>query len=244
LLGEILPAAVDDAFMHTSLAEASRWPEMIATTELLTVVVADHHPLFLTSIERTIEAHSELELVGSACDGIAALGMIRRLRPDVAVVDVIMPELDGQGVMRAVTAEQLDTRLLILCEGIDADAARRLLSAGASGYLSKEADGSQILTAVIDIARGRIVVEPRIQSALLEGLRNAADAQIGPSRLSVRELQTLDLTSRGLGAKTVAVQLSVSPHTIHTNLRRIYGKLGVCTQAGAVGEAMRRGLLR
>lgn len=216
---------------------------MIAASDPLRVVVGDAYPLFLASIARSVSNKPGLALAGIATDGARALALIRGQNPAVAVLEMQLPGLDGQQVLDAIIADGLGTRVLFLSERIDGATVHQALASGASGYLSKDADEAEIQQAILSAGAGDTVVSARVNAALLQHLRLLREHQQRP-RLSARELETLSLTSRGLSVKSIALKLSLSPHTVHTNLRRVYEKLGVCNQAGAVGEAMRQGILQ
>lgn len=224
---------------HSARYRSLRTPERFAPRH--TVAIADGHPLFLASLSRSIRSDPRLELAARASNGQAALSAIRREQPDVAVIDIHLATLDGQHVLESVVADRLRTRVVILSDRTDGATVRRALTAGAAGYLGKEADEHEIHAAIIDIARGATAISARVQASVVEHLRATPDPR-SPA-LSDRELETLTLASHGLTINRIASELSLSPHTIHTNLKRIYEKLAVNSQTGAIGKAMRLGLL-
>src|SRR6478672_8807444 len=125
----------------------------MAVVDRLTVLVADDHPVFREGLARAIAGWPELDLVGEAGDGRAGLAAIRDRHPDVAVVDLKLPQLDGVGVAAAVTREKLPTRVLILSAYDDADLVYRAVEAGAAGYLTKDARREEIMRAIVHAAR-------------------------------------------------------------------------------------------
>ena len=210
--------------------------------ERLTVLVADDHPVFREGLARAIAGWPELDLVGEAGDGRAGLAAIRDRHPDVAVVDLKLPQLDGVGVAAAVTREKLPTRVLILSAYDDADLVYRAVEAGAAGYLTKDARREEIMRAIVHAARGRTVMPP----ALAEGLATAVRKRSQPRlpQLTERERQVLDLLCEGLSAPQMGKRLYLGTTTVKTHLGTLYEKLGVSDRAAAVAEAMRRGLVR
>jgi two-component system nitrate/nitrite response regulator NarL len=205
------------------------------------VVVADDHPVYRGAIAGIVEAHPELELVGEAETGRKALELIVGVRPDVAVVDVRMPDLDGIGVLRAVVRDGLPTRVMLLSAEVDGATAHDAVAAGAAGYVSKQSGAADIGKAIMAVAHGDTVLAPEIQSGLAAEIR--ARAETSPRLLSDRELEVLKMTADGRSAPEIGRELYLSAATVKTHLQRIYEKLGVTDRASAVAEGMRRGLL-
>ncbi|MEA2437002.1 MAG: two-component system, NarL family, nitrate/nitrite response regulator NarL [Thermoleophilaceae bacterium] len=190
---------------------------------------------------RAVGDQPHLELVGSAGDGRAALDAIRELRPDVALLDVKMPHLDGIAVVRAVTREELPTRVVFLSAYVDSAVAYRAVAEGAAGFISKEASSQAVCEAIVAANRGETVMSPEVQSGIAEEIR----LRSAPERLSLsaRENEVLVLIAQGLSAPDIGKRLHLSPATVKGHLHSLYEKLGVSERAAAVAEAMRRGLL-
>ena len=205
------------------------------------VAVADDHPLFREAIVRAIKERPDLEFVGEAADGREALELIRSAEPDVAVLDVKMPELDGVRVLNAVTREGLATRVLLLSAFLDGPIVFDAVAAGAAGYLSKDAERDRITDAVAAIARGETVLGPEVQAGIAGEIR----ARGRPDRpaLTEREQQVLGFIAAGRAAPDIGKELYLSTATVKSHLQNLYEKLGVNDRAAAVAEAMRRGLI-
>jgi two-component system nitrate/nitrite response regulator NarL len=205
------------------------------------VFVADDHPLVREGLLRAVGDQPKLEVVGSAGNGREALEAIRDMRPDVALLDVKMPELDGIAVVRAVAREGLPTRVVFLSAYVDSAVAYRALAEGAVGFLSKEASAQTVCEAIVAAHQGETVLSPEVQGGIAEEIRLRA----APERLSLsaRENEVLVLIAQGLSAPDIAKRLHLSPATIKGHLHTLYEKLGVSERAAAVAEAMRRGLL-
>src|SRR5919112_6748961 len=136
-----------------------------------TVLIADDHPLFREAIVRVIESRPDLELVAEAADGHAALERIRELKPDVAVIDVRMPQLDGSDVLVALREEGLRTNVVFLSAFLDPKTVYDAVAAGAKAFLSKEAETDEIVTAILAAARGDTILGPEVQTGLAEQIR-------------------------------------------------------------------------
>jgi two-component system nitrate/nitrite response regulator NarL len=205
------------------------------------VFVADDHPLVRDGLLRACEDDPALDVVGSAGDGREALEAIRRTRPDVALLDVQMPELDGIAVVRALTRDECPTRVVFLSAYVDSAVAYRALAEGAAGFLSKDASAATVREAIVAAHRGETVLSPEVQSGIAGEirLRSAPDR---PS-LSSREQEVLALIAEGMSAPDIGRRLHLSPATVKGHLHSLYEKLGVSERAAAVAEAMRRGLL-
>jgi two-component system nitrate/nitrite response regulator NarL len=209
--------------------------------ERVRVLVADDHPLFREAIVRAVRGRPELDLAGEAGDGRAALAAIRDLGPDVAVLDLRMPDLDGVRIAAAARRDGLPTRVLILSAFLDGPLVYEALAAGAAGYLSKDAAPTEILDAIAAVARGETVLAPDAQT----GLAGEVRARGRPDRpaLTPREQEVLHHVAAGRQAPEIARELHLAPATVKGHLQSLYEKLGVSERAAAVAEAMRRGLL-
>ena len=205
------------------------------------VLVADDHPVYRRGLVRTIGGRHDFEVVGEADDGGAALDGIVALEPDVAVLDVDMPERDGLDVLDEVVRRELPTRVILLSGHAESDPMHRAIAAGVAGYLIKTADRDTICDAIAAVVRGETVLAAEVQETLAEEirLRSGSSAPL----LSVREQEVLRLTADGCSAKEIADRLDISATTVRTYLSHAYDKLGVSDRAAAVAEAMRRGLL-
>lgn len=207
------------------------------------VIVADDHPLFREGLVRTLKLRPELQLVGETVDGRQALDQIRELAPDVAVLDVQLPDIDGIAVLQAIQREHLDTRAVVVSACYDGDTVYRALASGARGYLPKLASGDAICEAVIAVARGDSVIPSELQPGLTDQIRMRRDVADRPF-LTPRELDILRLAADGLSTPEIATSLHVSSTTVKTHLQHVYEKLEVSDRAAAVAQAMRRGILR
>jgi two-component system, NarL family, nitrate/nitrite response regulator NarL len=214
---------------------------MAAQRQRVRVLVADDHPLFREAMVRAVKERPELELVAEAADGTQALSAIRDGHPDVAVLDVKMPGLDGIKVANAVTRDQLPTKVVLLSAFLDGAMAFEAVAAGAAAYLSKDADRRRILDTISAVSRGETVLAPEVQAGLAAEIR-LRGAKDRPG-LSEREREVLTRIAEGKSAPEIGRELFLSTATVKSHLQALYEKLGVSDRAAAVAEAMRRGLL-
>lgn len=205
------------------------------------VIIADDHPLFREAVVRAVRERPEFELVAEAADGREALEAIRELRPDVAILDVKMPELDGIKVLNAVRRDELPTRVILISAFLEGTIAFDAVAAGAAAFLSKDADRRKITDTVAAVSRGETVLGAEVHAGLAEEIRLRGT----PDRpaLSPREREILGHIAEGRSAPQIAKLLYLSPATVKSHLGALYEKLGVSDRAAAVAEAMRRGLL-
>ncbi len=205
------------------------------------VVVGDDHPLFRDGLVRALSGSGEVDVVAEAEDGASALAAIKEHTPDVALLDYRMPGMDGAEVAAAVRRDELSTRVLLVSAHDDAEIVYHALQQGAAGYLPKDSSRSEIVNAVLNCAKGRDVLAPRLASGLAVEIRRRAEPS-GPS-LSSREREVLGMIASGRSIPAIAEALFLAPSTVKTHVQRLYEKLGVGDRAAAVAEAMRRGLL-
>jgi two-component system nitrate/nitrite response regulator NarL len=208
---------------------------------LVTVVVVDDHPFFRDGVARGLTQSGRIRILGEAGDGREALEVIGREQPDVALVDYQMPDMDGLAVVRAMKRDGLSSRVLLLSALTDSAIVFQALEEGAAGYLAKDSSRSEIVEAVVRVAKGEVVVPPALTAGLVEQirLRSQPDGLV----LSEREQQIVQGFARGLSIPQLAAELFIGTSTVKTYAQRLYEKLGVSDRAAAVAEAMRRGLL-
>lgn len=209
--------------------------------ERVRVVVGDDHPMFRDGVVRALQSNGSIDVVAEADDGTTALAAIREHRPRVALLDYRMPGMDGAQVAAAVQREELPTRVLLISAHDESAIVYRALQEGAAGFLSKESSRNELVSAVLDCARGRDVVAPSLAAGLVGEIRRRAEPE-GPV-LSPREREVLVMIAAGSTIPAMAKQLFLAPSTVKTHVQRLYEKLGVSDRGAAVAEAMRRKLL-
>ena len=204
------------------------------------VFVAEDHPLFRQGLVESLNKRPEIELVGQADDGEDALRQIQELQPDVALLDLKLPGLDGLAVLRALGGADAPTRTLLLSAYVGGDLIVEAFEAGAAGYLSKDAVGEQVCAAIVSAGNGHRVLSPGLEQGLAEEIGRRKDEN---SALSFRESEILELMAEGLANPAIGKRLSISESSVKTYIRRAFEKLGVRNRSAAIAEAMRRGIL-
>ena len=206
-----------------------------------TVVVADDHPLYRAGLVDAIAERPDLELVAECAGGRDAIEQIVTRRPDVALLDMRMRDLDGMAVIEEIARAGVRTRVVFLSAYEEGEVVHAALTAGAAGYLSKETDRDEICDAIASAVDGEIVVSPNLPGVLVEYLHRRSDT--AKPRLGGRELEVLRLTAEGLSAPEIAETLGIGATTVKTHLQRVYRKLEVTDRAAMVARALRLGLL-
>lgn len=206
----------------------------------LRLVLADDHPVALRGLKSLFGAETDLEVVGEASDGAQAVALVRDLRPDVAVLDVRMPALDGIQACRAIRQDYPSTQVLILSAYGDDHYVFGLLEAGATGYVLKDAPDEEILAAVRAAGRREPYMTPRLQARAAEWGQRPIGALGG---LTPREREVLALMASGLDNSEIGERLFVTRVTVQNYTSSIYSKLDVNTRARAILYAIQHGLV-
>ncbi|MFF1919865.1 response regulator [Streptomyces sp. NPDC058221] len=205
----------------------------------LRIILADDHTVMRAGLVALLGSEPTVDIVGEAGDGREAVRLVERLRPDVALLDLRMPVLDGVGATTEIVAGHSDTRVLILTTyDTDADIERGV-EAGATGYLLKDATREQLVDAIHAASRGETVLAPRVAQRLVAKMRRPV-----PVALTARETEVLDAVADGLSNGEIGRRLFIGEATVKTHLLRIFAKLDVNDRTRAVVVAMNSGLLK
>jgi two-component system response regulator NreC len=211
----------------------------------LKVFLADDHAVVREGLKRLIEAESDMMIIGEAADGQEAVEKAAEVCPDVAVVDVSMPRLNGAQATQRIKQACPSIAVLALTVHEDRSYLRELLGAGASGYVLKRAAGGDLIRAIRAVAGGGMFVDPHIAAKVVSNfLQPKSKSANGTSELSERETEVLRFTAQGHSNKEIAAQLSVSVKTVETYKARAMEKLGLRSRVDIVRDAAERGWLR
>jgi DNA-binding NarL/FixJ family response regulator len=208
---------------------------------VIRVVIADDQRVVREGLALLVGLLDDIEVVGAASDGVEAVDLAQRARPDVVLIDLRMPDLDGAGATRRIRAELPDTRVLVLTTYADDDSLFGALQAGASGYLTKDASAEEIERAIRRVAAGGTHLDPIVQERLVQAVGSAKPAP-ATDDLTVREVEILKLIAAGMSNGEIAATLVVSNATVKTHVNHIFTKIGARDRAQAVRYAYERGL--
>ena len=203
---------------------------------MITVLVVDDHQLVRAGLTVLLQTASDLEVVGQAADGEQALRLARELQPDVVLMDLSMPVLDGVAATRRLVAEQPGARVVVLTSFAETERVQQALAAGAIGYLLKDCEPDELMAGVRAAAQGFAPLDARVTRALLPAAGPSASAPAptpAPEVLSGRETEVLALVAKGLANKQVARALGISEHTVKVHLNNIYRRIGVNDRTSA-----------
>ena len=201
------------------------------------VVVVDDHPVVRAGLVGLLSGEPDLEVVGEAADGAAALVLVAEVLPDVVLMDLRMPGVDGATATGTISAQHPQVRVLVLTTYESDTDILRAVEAGAAGYLLKDTPREDLIEAVRGIARGETVLAPSVASRLVAQVRQA------DQRLTPRELEVLAGVARGGSNGQIGTELFITEATVKTHLLRVFAKLGVDDRTRAVTVALQRGLL-
>jgi DNA-binding NarL/FixJ family response regulator len=210
-----------------------------------TLVLVDDHQIVRQGLWAILKTEPDLRLVGEAADGQEALRLVERQRPDVLVLDLMLPGLNGLDVARQVARRSPGTRVVILSMHSDEAYVVEALRAGASAYVLKESGADELVRAIRDVMAGRRYFSPPISEQAIEAYQKKAEgAPLDPYHvLTAREREVLQLTAEGLSGAEVAERLFISPRTVESHRANLMRKLGVRNQKELVRYALQRGLI-
>lgn len=195
---------------------------------MISIVVVDDHAIVRHGLERLIESADDLHLVGSADDGAAAVALVRDASPQIVLMDLSMPEMDGVEATRAIVAEQPDVAVVVLTSFGDQRRVLEALDAGAVGYLLKETDPEAILAAIRSTAAGGAPLDPKAAKVLLQARDRPATPELTP-----REREVLGLVAQGQPNKIIARHLGISERTVKAHLGSVFQRIGVTDRTQA-----------
>lgn len=222
--------------------------------DIVTIIIVDDHPLFRQGVADLVALEEDLRVVGQASSGDEAMRLIRQLRPAVAILDVNLPGLNGQQVVRQVAAERLPTRVILVTAYDDMEQMIRAMRGGAYAYCAKSVEPERLLWVVRQVAQGKYVLgDEAVERARLErwldgwlesAARPRSEADVIFSPLSEREMEVLTCITRGMSNKEIAAALRISHQTVKNHVTSILRKIGVEDRTQAAIYALRQGWVR
>jgi two-component system, NarL family, response regulator LiaR len=220
----------------------------ILKTDLLKkirIILADDHPLMRQAIRMWLEKQQDMEVIAEANDGKEAIEIAVRLQPDIVIMDIHMPVVNGMEATRQIISSCPNTEVLVLTVYTDSEHIHGILEAGASGYLPKNISGEELIQAIRALFFGETVLLPDIPPDTNVNSNNKTESLVFSKldQLSSRELIILKLVAKGMSNKDIAGKLNISLRSVKANLSNVYIKLGAVSRTQALSIAMRSGLL-
>ena len=212
----------------------------------ITLLLVDDHTIVREGLRALLEGESDVEIIGEAENGQQAIAMAKELRPDIVVMDIAMPILNGLQATHVIRKESPRTRIIILSMYTDDEFVVQVIRHGASGYLVKHTAAADLLTAIHEVKRGNAYFSPSISRMIVEKLSTSmrgGDDQQATLSLTSREVQVLQLITEGLSNKDISVQLEISVKTVEKHREHIMGKLDIHDVAGLTRYALSRGII-
>ena len=212
-------------------------------SESIRILIADDHLVVRRGLRSMLVPRHGMEVVGEASNGREAVEMARSLRPDVILMDLLMPELSGSQAIAEIVRQDPEARILVLTSFGAADQVSAALQAGALGYLLKDSSAEELLQAIRSVHLGNLSLPGPLASAWMRGLRAPPASRPAPDALTRRERDVLRGIARGLTNREIARELQIGVNTVRTHVSSILGKLGLSSRTQAARYALERGLI-
>ncbi len=211
-------------------------------SEVIRVYITDDHPIVRRGIKQLLETEAGLEVVGEATNGREAVADMDKLKPDIVLMDLVMPVMDGIEAIRQIKAGHPSIQILVLTSFATDDKVFPAIKAGALGYLIKDTGPDELVRAIQQVHQGQPTLHPSIAQKLLKEISHASEGPPSPDPLTEREVDVLKLIARGLSNQEIAETLVVSIATVYTHVSKILDKLHLASRTQAALYALREGL--
>ena len=210
-------------------------------SESIRILIADDHQLVRQGLEALLSVKPGIEIVGQARDGVEVVDLANSLKPDIILMDLLMPEKNGIEATRDITAENPDARILIITSFAEDENVYQAIKAGALGYLLKDSSPQELMQAIDDVCHGRMSLHPNIAVKLIEELNRPTESPSTDDPLTVREVEVLKLVAKGRSNQEIAEELVVSERTVGAHVSNILNKLHLANRTQAALYALRKG---
>jgi DNA-binding NarL/FixJ family response regulator len=210
------------------------------------ILIADDHAMLREGMRNLLSEEKDFEVVGEAANGEEAVGLARELKPDIIIMDIVMPKLNGVEATRQIRQLSPATAVLILTAYSDIRYIVELLEAGACGYLLKDAPGKEVVKAIRAVRSGESVLDPEVTRKLVErlaGMSRGTEKRESGGQLTARELEILKWAARGLSNKELSEKLFISLRTVKAHMTNIFNKLGCSSRTDAIIKGLKLGYI-
>jgi DNA-binding NarL/FixJ family response regulator len=214
-----------------------------SATRTARVLIADDQTLFRSGLARLLDGDDRVSVVGEAVDGLEAVKLAASLKPDVVLMDIKMPNLDGIEATRRIVSESPKSKVLMLTTFEADNHVIQALKAGASGYVLKDSEATAIVSSILAVMAGERVMASAVANRVLEMLTGATTPKEFYDGLTAREVEILKMLATGMANKQIAYKLKISEKTVRNHVSNMYEKLGIYDRAQAVLYAVRKGLV-
>ena len=214
-----------------------------STEPKIRLLIVDDHTVIREGLTLLLSTASDIEVIGTASNGRDAVEIVKTRKPDVVIMDLHMPIMDGADAMKEIRKASPSTKLIVLSSYKEKDEVLRAIDSGAHAYLLKDGPVEELAQAIRNANAGRSSLNPEIATTVLSRLSELSGADGNSAGLTVTEVRTLEMLRDGASNPDIARAMSVSPNTVKSRLSRIYEKLSVTSRTQAVAEALRRGLI-
>ena len=212
--------------------------------EPIKILIADDHPVVREGLTSMINRETDFKVIGEAKNGVEAVKLARELKPDIVLMDLRMPELDGVEAIKQITATEPSIKFIILTTYSDDEYIFRGIEVGARAYLLKDAPRDDLFKAIRAVYRGESLIQPVVASKILNRFAELSrQAQAPTETLSERELEVIALMAKGSSNKEIAAELDITNSTVKTHITNIFQKLNATDRTEAVTQAIKRGII-
>ena len=212
--------------------------------EIIRVIIADDHPVVREGLSAMLSREEDIRVVGEAENGVQAVSKARELQPDIVLMDLRMPELDGVEAMRQIGAHNPNIKFIVLTTYDNDEYIFRGIEAGARGYLLKDAPRQELFKAIRGVYKGESLLQPAVAGKVLDRFAQLSRQTQVPEALSERELEVIKLMAKGSANKEIAAELFISESTVKSHIASIFQKLEVGDRTEAVTQALQKGLIK